>query len=89
MNPHNSPAARTPLDTTALAAVADLPPLVPLEDVATFFHVDARTVRRWARTGKLHTRRTAPGGSGRVLVARVEIARVLTTMDQPVAFDGR
>jgi predicted site-specific integrase-resolvase len=77
-----------PIDPEALAAVAELPPLVPLAKVAEFFGVAERTCREWARTpGKLRVVKTSPGGSGRVLVARTEVARLLSTMTQRQIFD--
>lgn len=38
--------------------------LTPAE-VAAFFHVDARTVTRWANSGKLRTHLRTPGGHHR------------------------
>ena len=78
-----------PIDPEALAAAAELPALVPLAKVAEFFGVSERTCREWARTpGKLKTIKTSPGGSGRVLVARTEVARLLTSMRQRHIFDA-
>jgi predicted site-specific integrase-resolvase len=71
------------------ATVAGLPAVVSLERTAAFFGVTVRTVRRWARKGRLRVSRTAPGGSGRVLIARVEIARLLVAMQEPLPFEGR
>jgi len=70
-------------------AVAGLPPLVPLRLAAALFHVDERTVRRWAREGALRIRRTSSRGSGRVLIERCELARFLLAMPlQPARCDG-
>lgn len=67
-------------DPVARSAVAGLAPLVTLEDAAAFFHVTTRTVRRWIRAGKLSACRTAPTGSGRVLIARADVERFLAEL---------
>ncbi len=71
------------------ATVSALPALVSLEDTAAFFRVTSRTIRRWVRTGRLSVSRTAPGGSGRVLIAKVEIARLLATMNESTPYEQR
>lgn len=71
-----------------LSAVADLPALVPLEQLAGFLHVNVRTVRRWMREGKIRAYRTSPCGSGRVLVARAEVTRLLSELAVAVPFRG-
>ncbi len=45
------------------------------------------TLRRYADSGRLAVMRTAPGsgGGGRVLIARVELARFLASLADPVA----
>lgn len=48
-------------------SAAQQKPLMRVKEVATLFDVDPETVRVWARTGKLRSRRT-PGG--RVLIFR-------------------
>ena len=78
-----------PTDPAALAAVAELPALIRLSNVAKFLDVDQRTVRRYIRTGRLRAMKTAAGGSGRVRVARVELARFLATLTTHAPFDGR
>ncbi|MCE9638531.1 MAG: excisionase family DNA-binding protein [Planctomycetes bacterium] len=80
--------ARTTEHDTANAVLSHLPALVPLDDAAGALHVTERTVRRWLRLGKLRAYRTAPGGSGRVLIARDELGRFLATLAQPVPFTG-
>jgi hypothetical protein len=59
-----------------------LPPLVPLEGAAAFFHVTTRTFRRWCRSGRVRTLRTNPDGSGRVLIERTEMRRLIESMRQ-------
>ena len=49
-------------------------PLLRPGDVATLFHVDPRTVIRWARSGKLTTIRTV-GGHRRFLLSEVMALR--------------
>lgn len=58
-------------------AIADLPPLVPAGQVAEFFHVTKRTLRRWIRVQRINAIRTSNSGSGRVLIPRHEMARLL------------
>lgn len=72
-----------------LEAVAGLPAVVPAARAAEFLNVDVRTIRRWARTGKVRVLRTDREGSGKVNILRSEIARVLAGMMQPVAFEPR
>ncbi len=68
--------------------VADLPKLVPVQVAAELFCVSTRTLRTWASDGRLRVFKTARGGSGRVLVPRVELVRVLTGMAVRVPFGG-
>lgn len=70
----------TPLPAWALDAVSELPPLVSANRTAKFFHVSVRTVSRWIRQGRINSLRTSESGSGRVLIPRLEIARLLTEM---------
>ena len=74
-----------PLDFSNL--VKDLPPLVPAKAAAAFLGVTTRTLRRWASTGRIRVMKTAAGGSGRVLVPRSEIERILEEMLKPTPFD--
>jgi hypothetical protein len=39
-----------------------------------------RTLRRWASTGRIKVLKTARGGSGRVLVPKAELERILRLM---------
>jgi len=71
-------------DRDALASVRSLPSLATIEETAKHFRVSPRTVRRWTHDGRLRVRRTSPGGSGRVLIPRCELARFLSTLEQPV-----
>ncbi len=59
---------------------AELPVMVPAKDVAGIFGVSRGTIRRWARIGKLATSRATPAGSGRTLVPRAEVLRLLRSM---------
>ena len=74
-----------PVDISEL--VKDLPQLVPARQTATFLGVTDRTIRRWAATGRIRVMKTAAGGSGRVLVPRPEIERILEEMLKPTPFD--
>jgi excisionase family DNA binding protein len=73
-NPH-------PLDPATLTE--GLPALVPAQRAADFLGVTDRTLRTWARRGRIRVLRTAKGGSGRVLVPRAELERVLELMLVP------
>ena len=70
------------------SSVSSLPeemnePLLTPAEVATLFRVDAKTVTRWARSGKLTSRRT-PGGHRRYLEREV---RALLTGETPAQGD--
>lgn len=54
---------------------SEAPELLTPAEVVSLFCVDAKTVTRWAKTGRLHTLRTF-GGHRRFLAAEVE--RLLT-----------
>lgn len=60
--------------------VSHLPPLVPAKDAADFLGTTTRTLRRWVRVGRITVLRTDNAGSGRVLIPRSEIARLLASM---------
>lgn len=60
--------------------VRELPALVPIARAAKFLNVSTRTLRRWSARGRLKVMRTSPGGSGRVLIRRDELARLLRIM---------
>lgn len=66
--------------------VSDLPPLVSASVAAERLCVSTRTLRTYIRTGRLRAMRTSPGGSGRVLIAREELARLLASMVEPNPF---
>jgi excisionase family DNA binding protein len=66
--------------------VADLPKLVPVQVAADLLSVTTRTLRTWASDGRLRVFKTARGGSGRVLVPRAELVRVLSGMAMRVPF---
>lgn len=76
------------VDADALEAVSSLKSMNTIPEAAAFFRVDPRTIRDWARRGRLKVFRTAGGGSGRVLVTKAEIARALSSMRQRCAFDA-
>lgn len=61
-------------------AIADLPPLVSKEQTAKFFDVGIRSISRWIRIKRLKSLKTSMSGSGRVLIPRLEIARLLMRM---------
>lgn len=62
------------------AALAGLPALVKEADVAKLLSVDQRTLRHWRADGRFKAVRTSPGGSGRVLVAKAEVGRLLASL---------
>ena len=66
---------RRSIDVDAL--VAELPVMVSAKEAAEFLRVNPRTIRRWAESGRLRTMKLTPEGSGRVLVPRSEIRRLL------------
>lgn len=54
------------------------PVLLTPKEVAAIFHVDPKTVTRWAKAGKLQSIRT-PGGHRRYLESQVrEMAQVVS-----------
>ena len=62
--------------------VRGLPVLVPLKAAGEFLGVTDRTIRRWAAGGRIRVLKTSAGGSGRVLLPRAEIVRILKEMSQ-------
>lgn len=54
-----------------------LPPILTLGEAAETLRVSRKTVSRWIAEGRLRAGRSAMGGSGRVLIARPELARLL------------
>jgi hypothetical protein len=65
----------------AKEVVSHLPCLVREADAAEALGVSVRTLRRWGAGGKIQRRlRTAPSGSGRVLIPRTELARLIARM---------
>ena len=58
-------------------AIGDLPRLVPFKAAAERLGVSETTLRRWVRKSRLCVMKTASGASGRVLVPRTEIARLI------------
>lgn len=75
------------IDAEALEAVAALKSTNTIVEAAEFFRVNERTIREWVRQGRMKVFRTTSGGSGRLLVTKGEIARVLSSMRQRHAFD--
>ena len=61
-------------------AEAGLPPVVPWKQVATLTGVSLKSLARWRDEGRLRVLRTAMQGSGRVLVERTEVARLLAAL---------
>lgn len=66
--------------------VSELPALVPATSAAEFLHVSTRTLRTYVRTGRIRALRTSPSGSGRVLIARSELAKFLAECEEPSPF---
>lgn len=70
-------------------AVRDLPGLLDTDAAAAFLGVSTRTLARWARNGRLAVVRLTPGpGSGRVRVARAEVARLLAIASPTLRVGG-
>lgn len=61
-------------------AASDLPPVIPWKKVADLAGVSLKSLARWRDEGRLRVLKTAAGGSGRVLVARTEVARLLAAL---------
>lgn len=57
--------------------------LLTLEEVAAYFRVCHRTVRRWVDQGRLEAFRTAEGGAGRLLFKPAAVAALLESMREP------
>jgi excisionase family DNA binding protein len=58
-------------DARAVREVAELGPLLTPGEVAKLFHVNPRTVTRWARSGKITSVKTL-GGHRRYLQREIE-----------------
>jgi hypothetical protein len=61
-------------------AVRDLPELVPAKRAAKFLNLTTRTLRNYRRNGRLGTMKSSPGKSGRVLIPKAEMRRLLVQM---------
>lgn len=75
------PAIEDPLDRL----VRELPPLAPLPEVCRFLGnaLSVRQLRRRAKAGSIATFRTSARGSGRLLISRDEVRRLLGAMKEP------
>ena len=81
-NTYNSPSGtmgQQPEDY-AESQVRRLKPLSTMDETAESFKVSPRTIRRWTRSGRLRALKTSPRQSGRVLIPRSEVARLLLDM---------
>lgn len=58
-------------------ATHDLPSLLTAEEAARLMRVSRRTIRRWAKSGRLAVTRTTAGNGGKLLIARAAIERIL------------
>lgn len=65
------------LTTDLTAAASDLPPLLTCQQAAVFARVCDRTIRRMIASGRLRAAKTSPGASGRVLIPRDALIRLL------------
>ncbi len=70
----------TDLDAVVEEAVAGLPALVPIKLACECLGISACTLRRWANRGRLRVLKTVPGTSGRVLVPKAELGRLIRLM---------
>lgn len=59
------------------ATTVQLPPLLTCKEAAVHLRVSTRTIRRWAKSGRLNIGRTTAGRGGKLLIPRTEIARLL------------
>lgn len=57
--------------------LGDVPPVLTLAEFASFLRISKKTAARWIAEGRVKAGRSTVGGSGRVLVSRDELARVL------------
>jgi hypothetical protein len=64
----------------ALEVVAALRPLSYEEEVAELLRVHPKTIARKRRAGQIQALKTAEKGSGRVLYARREVARLVARL---------
>lgn len=62
--------------------------LLTLAEVARYFRVCHRTVRRWVDQGRLEAFKTDEGGSGRLLFKRAALDALLETMRATSAQGG-
>lgn len=69
-----------PIPEWALEVAATLKPLATEEEVAALLRTHPKTLGRWRRKGKVTPLKTDPSGSGRVLYARSEVARLIASL---------
>ena len=58
-------------------------PLIPQKRVAELLGVRTRTLRRWIALGRLRRARTTASGSGRSLIPKDDLIRMLAEMLEP------
>ena len=69
-------------------AVAHLPQIIPIREVAEFLNRSRRQLRRDIRRGRLRALKTSQSGSGRVLVTRAALAQFVANLIEPTPFQG-
>jgi excisionase family DNA binding protein len=62
-------------------AVAELPAIARIEEVAGVIRMCPRTIRRLIASGQLTAIRGRESGAARVLIPRAEVARYLASLD--------
>lgn len=72
-----------PIPEWALEVAATLKPLATEEEVAELLRVHPKTVARMRRMGRTVALKTSVSGSGRVLYARREVARLVASFMSP------
>lgn len=59
------------------SALGGLPPILTAAEAADVLRVSRKTVFRWIAAGRMRAGRSAMGGSGKLLIARSELERLL------------
>lgn len=66
-------------------ALADLPPIVTVEEAADVIRTTRRNLYRMVAAGRLHAVKAAEGGSGRLLIPRASLEKYLRRLDGAAA----
>ena len=69
-------------------ALYNLPQYVTLSEAARLLRCSTKTLRRWIKRGRLRALRSSAVGSGKFLIEKSELVRLIKSMRVETPFDG-